>query len=360
MPRRDFLLAVAVAAAWGINFVFIHIGLETFPPLLFAAIRFTLTAFPAVFFIRRPQVPFRWVLAVGATLSAGQFGLLFTGLHLGMPAGLASVALQLQVVFTIGLAVAFLGERPGRRRLAGAAIALGGMLILAVGRAEEVPLLAVLVIVGAAGFWAVGNICVRLAQAPDPFALVVWSSLVGPLPLLAVSLLIEGPGAIAAAAGAFSASGLVALAYIVIVSTFFGYGVWTSLLKRYPASRVVPFALLVPVFGIGAAWIALGERPTPSELLGAAVSPRRVGPGDRDHAAPACADGTRARGGPLARVALLRRAAQRYQGSERRDREERPGSGDQDPLQTVAEDHVPEAPAEEHGADRGEHEHGPN
>jgi O-acetylserine/cysteine efflux transporter len=271
MTRRDFLLANAVAVVWGINFVFIHIGLESFPPLLFAALRFTLTAFPAVLFIKRPAVPFRWVVAVGLTLSAGQFAFLFTGIHLGMPAGLASVALQLQVVFSIGLAVVFLGERPGRRRLFGAVVALLGMAILAVGRAESVPLIGVLLIVAAAASWAVGNICVRMTQAPDPIPLVVWSSLIGPLPLFALSLALEGPGAIAVAASGFALSGVVALAYIVIVSTFFGYGVWTSLLQRYPASRVVPFSLLVPVVGIAAAWIALGERPTVSELVGAVV-----------------------------------------------------------------------------------------
>src|ERR1700704_4073096 len=147
MTTRDIGLATAVAVAWGVNFVFIHIGLESFPPLLFGALRFALTAFPAVLLVRPPRVPVRWVVAVGLTLSTGQFAFLFTGMHLGMPAGLASVTLQVQAVFTIGLAVAFLGERLDRRRLAGAAVAVVGLLILAIGRAESVPLVAVLCVV---------------------------------------------------------------------------------------------------------------------------------------------------------------------------------------------------------------------
>jgi O-acetylserine/cysteine efflux transporter len=271
MTTRDIGLATAVAVVWGVNFVFIHIGLETFPPLLFAALRFALTAFPAVLFIRPPRVPVRWILAVGLTLSTGQFAFLFTGMHLGMPAGLASVTLQVQAVFTIGLAVAFLGERLDRRRMAGAAVAVIGLVILAVGRAESVPLVAVLCVVAAAASWAVGNILVRQARASDPFALLVWSSLVGPLPLLGLSLVIDGPEVIAASAGSLDLAALVALAYVVVVSTFFGYGIWTRLLHRYPASHVVPFTLLVPAVGVLAAWVALGERPTASELLGGVI-----------------------------------------------------------------------------------------
>ncbi len=117
MPRRHVLLALAVAVVWGVNFVVIHVGLESFPPLLFAALRFTLTAVPMVFLVRRPPIDWRWILAVGTFLSAGQFGLLFVAMDRGLPAGLASLVIQLQALFTIALAVAFLGERPRRGQL---------------------------------------------------------------------------------------------------------------------------------------------------------------------------------------------------------------------------------------------------
>ena len=271
MPRRHVLLAIAVAVAWGVNFVVIDEGLKSFPPLLFAALRFTFMVLPAVFFLPRPRVPARWVIGVGTFMSAGQFGLLFVSIHAGMPAGLASVLLPTQTVFTIALAVAFLGERPRAVQLAGVAVAVGGIAVIAAGRAGNVPLGALLLCLGAAASWGVGNICSRRAQAPDALGLLVWSSLVPPLPLLALSLVFEGPSRIGSALSSVDARGVLALLYVVAVSTAFGYGVWTWLLGRHPASRVAPFTLLVPPVGIAAAWIALGQRPSVSEVVGAAV-----------------------------------------------------------------------------------------
>jgi O-acetylserine/cysteine efflux transporter len=271
MPRRHTLLAVAVMVVWGVNFVVIHVGLEDFPPLMFAALRFAFVALPAVFLVGRPQVPARQVIGIGVFLSAGQFGLLFTAIHEGMPAGLASLVVQLQMVFTVALAVAFIGERPGRTQLAGSAVALAGIAIIAAGRAEGVPLLALALCIGASASWGVGNIITRQAQPPDALALIVWSALVPPIPLAGLSLVLEGPGDIGHAVTHVGAGGLLALAYIVVGSTFFGYGVWTWLLRRHPASTVAPFTLMVPVVGIAAAWLALGEQPTIAELGGGVV-----------------------------------------------------------------------------------------
>jgi O-acetylserine/cysteine efflux transporter len=272
MPVRHVLLAGAVAVCWGVNFVVIHVGLESFPPLLFAALRFTLTALPAVLLVGAPGVPWRWVAGVGLFTSAGQFALLFVAIDIGMPAGLASLVLQLQAVFTIGLAVGLLGERPARGQVLGALCALAGIGVIAAGRAEGVPLLAVGLTVAAAGSWAAGNVVTRLARPPRPVALVVWSSLVPPVPLAALSLALEGGArAWGDALTGVGASGALALAYIVVVSTFFGYGTWAWLLGRHAASAVAPFTLLVPVVGIAAAWLALGERPGALELLGAAI-----------------------------------------------------------------------------------------
>jgi O-acetylserine/cysteine efflux transporter len=271
VPTRHVLLAVAVAVVWGVNFVVIDVGLGSFPPLLFAALRFTLVAFPAVLVVRRPPVPLRWVLGVGMFMSAGQFGLLFVAIHSGLPVGLASVVLPTQTVFTIALAVAFLGERPGRAQLAGAAVAVGGVVVIAAGRARGVPLGALLLCIGAAASWGVGNICNRRAQAPDALGLLVWSSLVPPLPLLALSLVFEGRHQIGAAFANLRPGGVLALLYVVIVSTGFGFGAWTWLLRRHPASRVAPASLLVPPVGIVTAWIALGQAPGAGELAGAAI-----------------------------------------------------------------------------------------
>lgn len=271
MPPRHVALAALVATAWGLNFVVIDIGLESFPPLLFAALRFTLVALPAVFLVGRPRTGWRTVVGVGLFTSTGQFALLFVGMDRGLPAGLASLVLQLQAVFTILLALAVLDERMTRPRAAGVALAVLGIAIIALGRDGDVPLLALALCVGAAASWGVGNVITRAAQPPEPLALVVWSSLVPPLPLAAMSLGFEGGGSWGDAFSGLGAAGLLALAYVVVVSTFFGYGTWAWLMARHPASTVAPFTLLVPVVGIATAWIVRGETPGVAELAGAVV-----------------------------------------------------------------------------------------
>jgi O-acetylserine/cysteine efflux transporter len=267
MPRRHMLLAFSVAALWGINFVAIDFALESFPPLLLCALRFTLVAFPAVFFLPRPPIPWYQVVAVGATLSGAQFALLFAGIHAGMPAGLASLVLQLNAVFTVALAVVFLGERPGRRQLAGALIAFGGIALIAADRSGAyVPLGALLLCIAAAASWGVGNVVVRRVQAPNALALMVWSALVAPLPLYALSLSLEGVPSLD-----ISAKSLGGLAFVVVVASLFGFSSWAWLMRRHPASKVAPFSLLVPVFGIGSAWLVLGERPGAPEIAGAVI-----------------------------------------------------------------------------------------
>ncbi|MFC4535501.1 EamA family transporter [Sphaerisporangium dianthi] len=269
-PLHSFL-AVAVAVIWGVNFVVIDIGLENFPPLLFAALRFALVAVPAVFLIPRPAIPVRWIVVVGLFQWAGQFGLLFTAMYLGLPAGLSSLVLQAQVIFTVAFAAAALGERPGRRRLTGIVVASAGIAVIAVGRGAQVPLLPLLLALGAAASWGVANVCVRRAEAPAGLGLLVWSSLVPPLPLLALSGLFEGPDRIRGAFASFHPGSLGALAYVVVLATFVGFGIWNALLRRYPASAVAPFTLLVPLVGMAAAFAWLGERPAAGELLGGAI-----------------------------------------------------------------------------------------
>jgi O-acetylserine/cysteine efflux transporter len=266
VPRRHLLLVVAVMAVWGFNFVPIHWGLESFPPLLFAVGRFTLVAIPAVFFIRPPKIHWGYVVGVGLFLSALQFSLLFVSMDQGLPAGLASVVVQLQPLFTIGLAVVFLGERPTRGQLLGSGIALAGIGVIASGRAEAVPLVAIFLAIGASASWGAGNVIVRKAQAPDPIALLVWSSLVAIPPLVGLSLVLEGAPDVH-----LTGTGVAGLVYVALLASGFGYGAWTWLLKHYEAAKVAPFTLLVPVTGIGSAWIALGEVPNATEAVGAAI-----------------------------------------------------------------------------------------
>ena len=271
MPRRHAVLALVVAVCWAVNFVVIDIGLESFPPLLFAALRFGLIAVPAIFFVPRPDVRWRAVVAVGLFIGVGQFGVLFVAMNTGLPAGLASVIAPLQPVFTIPLAAVALGERPSLRQVAGVSLAVAGIGAIAAGRAHGVPIQAVALGIASAASWGCGNVVTRAAGTTRPFSLLVWSSVVGPVPLLGLSLIFEGTARWQTAMSSVGASGIVALAYVVVVSTFFGYGVWYWLISRYPASTVAPFTLLVPVVGILTAWLVRGEHPTWGELLGSLV-----------------------------------------------------------------------------------------
>ncbi|MGI5352081.1 EamA family transporter [Streptomyces sp. CA-250714] len=264
-------LAVLCAALWGFNFVVIEIGLRHFPPLLFSALRFLVAALPAVFFVRRPRVALHWVLGVGLALGVAKFGLLFLGMHQGMPAGLSSLVLQVQAVFTAVFAAATLGERLGRVQLTGMAVALCGIAVAAVGQGTSGPLGGFLLVIAAAAAWGVSNVLTRKAAPPDALSWMVWVSLVPPLPLFVLSLLFEGPSADLAALRSLDPGGLSAICFIAWVATLFGFGVWGFLLRQYDASSVAPFTLLVPVFGMASAALLLGEGITTLDTLAAAL-----------------------------------------------------------------------------------------
>ena len=267
VPLKDVLAAIAVMVIWGANFVVIDWGLRDVPPLLFVALRFAVVLL-ALPFVPRPAAPLRHVLAVGAAMSLGQFGLLYTSLAVGMPPGLASLVLQLQAVVTVVVAALVLAERPAVLQWAGVALGVVGLGVVALGRGGAVPLLALVLCVGAAVSWATGNVLVRRLKVPGGLGLVVWSALVVPLPLLALSLLVDGPTAVAHALTHLSAAAWLSTAYTAVLASFVGYGIWNRLLERHPASEVAPFTLLVPPVGILVAWLATGERLTPTALAG--------------------------------------------------------------------------------------------
>ncbi len=275
MTRRDTLVAVVVALVWGVNFLAIHASLASFPPLLLVAVRFTLLAVPTLLFVPRPDVPWRWVVGYGAGFGIAQFTFLYTGMAAGMPTGLASLVLQASGPFTLVLGAVLLGEQVRRRQWLGLAIAAVGMGLVGVARAATAGALPfILVLLGALG-WAFGNLSSRLARPSNPFTLVMWMSVVVPIPMLLLSLVFEGPQAVGAAlAGAVTAASIPAwlgLAYTVLIGTIVGSGLWSMLLTRYSAGVVGPFSMLVPVVGMGTAAVALGELPQPLELAGAAL-----------------------------------------------------------------------------------------
>ncbi len=271
MSARDLLLALLVVVVWGLNFVVIKAGVAEVPPLLLACLRFVAAALPAVFLFRRPAVPLRLMLAYGMTISVGQFAFLFSAIHVGMPSGLASLVLQSQAFFTMLFAAWWLHEAWRPTQLAGLVLAGVGLALIGSAHGVSMPLAGFLMTLLAASMWAAGNIVTRRISnlgAVDMQALVVWASLVPPLPLLALSLLVEGPEAIATALAGFSLRSAGAVLYLAWIATLLGYGLWSRLLSRYPANQVAPFSLLVPLVGLSCGWLVYGERLQEVHFIG--------------------------------------------------------------------------------------------
>jgi O-acetylserine/cysteine efflux transporter len=270
MTPRHRLLATLVVLTWGSNFVIIDLGLSDVPPLLFLAIRFTLVAFPLVILLPRPG-SWRDVLLVGALTNLGHFGLLYIALGLGMPAGLAPLVLQVQVMFTLALATVVLGERSTRRQVAGVALSTVGLVVVAVSYGLRAPLVPLMITLAAALTWSCGNLVVRRASMASGLGLVAWSALVVPVPALAASLVLDGPAEVTSSLTHLGWTALLSTAFTVVASSLFGYAAWNDLVARYPAGTVMPFILLVPPTGMAAAWIVQGDVPALAEVLGGAV-----------------------------------------------------------------------------------------
>ena len=275
VPLRDRLLALLVAVCWGVNFPATTLALQHFPPLLMVALRFALIAIPTMIFVPWPKVPARWLIGVGLGIGTMQFALLYVAMAIGMPAGLASMVLQASGPFTILLGAVFLRERLSGRQVVGFVVAVAGLVVIAVHRSLVAALVPVLLTLGAALGWAIGNICSRQARAPKPLHLTLWMSVVAPLPLLGLSLLFEGPRrdwtALRTTPTWDALPSLLGLLYIVIIATLIGYGLWNTLLSRHPSNVVAPFAMLVPVTGVLSSWMFLGEVPHIVELVAGAL-----------------------------------------------------------------------------------------
>jgi len=268
VPLKDLLIALVVIVAWGVNFVVIKVGLDGLPPMLLGALRFLLVAFPAVLLIKRPKLPWRWLVAYGATISLGQFAFLFQAMYSGMPPGLASLVLQSQAFFTLGFAALFLGERLRPASVLGLLVAAAGLAVIGSEDSAHVPLIALLLTLCGGAMWGMGNIITRRFGSVDLVALVVWGGLIPPLPFLALSWWLEGPEAISHALLNISLNSLLALGYLAFIATMVGYSLWGALLSRHPAGKVAPFSLLVPVIGLSSSAWLLGERLTALQCWG--------------------------------------------------------------------------------------------
>lgn len=260
MSLRDIANAVLVAFIYGVSFVAIRLAVTDLPPLLVTGYRFFFAALPLILFLRFPSVRFWPLAAYGFVQGAVMFGLVFTAISMGMPAGLTSLIVQLQVFFTVLLAALLMAEAPSRYEIIGMALGFAGIALLGT-QDGEVPFVPFLMIVAAAFAWGVANIIAKQAKpaANETLSFVAWSSLFGALPLFVLSSLIEGTS-FALPPHMPQLSTIVAVIFLAIITQLWAFTLWVGLLNRHPAPRVMPFALLIPVFGISSTALVFDER----------------------------------------------------------------------------------------------------
>ena len=275
MTPLELLLALAVVFIWGTNFVVIELGLRDFPPLLFATLRFALAALPWLFFIRRPAVAWRYLIGFGLFLGVGQFGLLFIAMRDDISPGLASLVMQVQVFFTVGLSVWLFRESIHARNLVGLALAVGGLGVIGAHVDATTTAKGLTLVLLAALCWAGANLVVKAAARAhggfNVLGFMIWSSIFAVPPLLALALLFEGREAVTAALAQAGAGAWAAVLWQSLGNTLFGFGAWNWLLARHSAAVFTPTALLVPVFGMAASGLVLHEPMQGWKLLAAGL-----------------------------------------------------------------------------------------
>ncbi len=250
MKAGHLLLAISITAIWGVNFSVIKLGLTTVDPLILAGIRFTLCALPAIFFIPKPDVQWRYIIGYGLVFGIGLWGVVNIGIKSGLSAGIASLVLQFSAFFTILLGSWIFKETISRYQLAGIGIASCGLLsIISIVDGTVTTAGLFLVLLGAVA-WSAANVINKKAKTTQVFAFLVWSSAFSPIPLFALDYAVNGSTGYSALVNQLDYRAVLSILFQVYPNTLFGYWVWNSLLKRYPVSTVAPLSLLVPVFGL--------------------------------------------------------------------------------------------------------------
>jgi O-acetylserine/cysteine efflux transporter len=273
LPLLHFLLALCVVAIWGTNFVVIRWALNDLPPLTFAALRFTFALLPAVFFLKRPAVPWRDLAVYGVLIGVGQFGLLYIAMTQWISPGLASLVVQVQAFFTVGFAMLVTKERLKPFQLVALGLAASGLawLMAHTSASAEVQPLGLGLVLIAALAWAGGNTVARASGPVNMLSYVVWASLFSAPPLFALAIAFEGWSAVSEGIASADARMWAAVLWQSVGNTIFGYASWAWLLARHPAATIAPLSLLVPVFGMGASAVLLGESLTSWKLTAAVL-----------------------------------------------------------------------------------------
>ena len=271
LSMRHFLLAMAVVTVWGTNFVVIKLALGHLPPLVFAAMRFTLALVPAMFFLPRPAVRWQNLALYGLLIGVGQFGLLYVAMNGHISPGIASLVIQSQVFFTIGLSMRLSGERVRTYQWLALVLASSGIVTILLHTDGTTTPLGLAMVLLAAMAWAGGNMAAKRGAPANMLAYVVWSSAFAIPPLFALAIAFDGWPAVVAGVTASRPGAWAAVAWQAWGNTLFGYAAWGWLLARNPAATITPMALLIPIFGMGASAFYLGEALPGWKLAAAAL-----------------------------------------------------------------------------------------
>jgi O-acetylserine/cysteine efflux transporter len=283
MKKKDIILAVLLVTIWGVNFTVIKLGLGGVPSMLLVTLRYLLTVFPAIFFIKKPSTDWKYIILYGLFVGVGQFSCLFYAMEIGMPAGIASIVLQIQAFISPVLAMLFLNEKLKVKQIVGFVIAAVGLVIIGMENTkigiDSIPILAILLNLLAPVFWAASNIVARIAsdkaaakgEKLDMFSLVVWSGLIPPIPMLGLALILNTPQELMSIVTNLNGISIFAIIYLAFGATLFGYGVWSVLLGKYPMGKVAPLPLLVPIIALLSARIVLNEQLSGMQWLGVSV-----------------------------------------------------------------------------------------
>lgn len=269
MKPSHMVLAVLVAVIWGIAFVVSKIGLESFTPPQLTALRFMVAAVGAIW-LPRPRTPWRALIAIGLTVFTGQFLLQFFGIANGMPAGLTAVVVQTQALFTVVFAAFAIGDRPSTQQAVGMLAAVIGLSIIGLSLGGSITVVGFTLTLASAVSWAIGNVLVKRLPKTDMLHLMVWASLIPPLPAFGISCILDGPESLIHAVAAAPWLGVCAPIYLGLLASVLAYAVWGNLLHQYPTGAVAPFALLSPCVGAVASAFVFGERFSPLRLAGMA------------------------------------------------------------------------------------------
>ena len=277
MKKKDFILALLVVVIWGANFTVIKLGLGGVPSMLLVSLRY-LSVLPALFFVKKPELDWKYGLAYGFSVGVLKFSCLFYAMEIGMPAGLSSIILQSAAFMTPLLAAGFLREKVKPNQIAGLVVAAGGLYLIGVsageGGSSSIPIPALMLTLAAAFFWAISNIILKFASnklEKEGKKLDIWTSLVPPIPLFIMSLIKDSPQVVFSTLMNLSPMSIFAILYLAIGATIFGYGAWNVLLGKYEASKISPLSLMVPVTGLITARLILGEVMTPMQWAGGLV-----------------------------------------------------------------------------------------